>query len=119
MGNQRQFERFSAQLKVGLVSRKGHICLSETTDLSEGGMLLTVPEAAANQLQEDGTPMTQGEELRVSMSNAEKTMEFTILCTIAHVSIESHEYYKIGLHFEDRRSTLKTFIQLLLKTLHV
>ena len=113
--NKRKFERYMAQLKIGLLSKDGHVYTSESSDISEGGMLLVVPETDISKLEKSGSLIAQGEDFRVSLSNPENTMEFLILCSIAHVSVNDQGQYLVGLQFMDKRDTLKTFIRILLK----
>lgn len=116
--NQRSFKRRIAHLQVELISKDGHIALSESNDISEGGMLLTIPEDAISRLEASGMIIGEGEELRVSVSNPKKTIEFVILCSIAHLSVNAQGQYLVGVAFEDKRDSLNTFIQYLLKTIN-
>jgi hypothetical protein len=90
--------------------------MSESNDISEKGMFLGVSEDSVSKLEVSGMIIGQGEDLRVSLSNPRKTMEFIILCTIAHVSINDLGQYLIGLKFEDKRDSFNKFIYFLIKT---
>lgn len=116
MDQKRQFERYPCDFEVGIITRDGHVYTSKSYDISEQGLLVSLSTAALANLEKAGMTFNKGDELRVSLSNNEKTMEFVILCKIAHTHYSNEgELTALGLQFEDRRLTLKNFISNLLK----
>ena len=116
MDQKRQYERYPCDFEIGIITRDGHVYTSKSYDISEQGLLVSLSQAALTNLEKTGVTFEQGEELRVSLSNNEKTMEFVILTKIAHTHYSNEgELTALGLHFEDKRLTLKHFISGLLK----
>ena len=116
MDQKRQYERYPCDFEIGIITRDGHIFNSKSYDISEQGLLVSLSVATLKNLEKAGVTFNQGDDLRVSLSNEEKSMEFIILCNIAHTHYSNEgELTALGLHFEDRRLTLKNFINGLLK----
>ncbi len=116
MDQKRQFERYPCDFEVGIITRDGLVYTSKSYDISEQGLLVSLSTAALSSLEKSGVVFEKDAELRVSLSNDEKTMEFVILTKIAHLHYSNEgELTALGLHFEDKRLTLKHFISNLLK----
>ena len=106
----RQSRRYTCDTEVGVVTISGKAYISGTLDISEEGVLLSMPVDCVAGLMQDGAEIIAGETLEILLPNHDHSKDFQVTCSIVHTKAVIDGSYIVGVKFLDQEAEVKEHI---------